>query len=1060
MSGLTIYRASAGSGKTYTLARDFISLVITEPELYKHILAVTFTNKATDEMKNRILEELHKLSLGDGSPMMEFIASDNKLTESEVSGRAKLILESILHNYSRFHIETIDRFFQKAIRAFTREIGLSGGYQIELDSERILSEAIDEMLMDLDDDPELLKWFVEFAREKVQEGKNWNLKRDLLILGKELNKEGFQVGSGELIKQLEDKKEFSAFQQELMQIKYRFENSLKEYAKKAMGIMVSEGLDTGSFKGQWGVAYFFKRLLEENFAPPTATILNALDEPTQWYTKTSDDIDRITAAYQNGMNDLLKSCIRLYEKDYKNYRSAEGVRNFLYTLGILTDISRRMRRVAESQGIFLLSDASRFLYGIIGDNDAPFVYEKIGNYFHHFMIDEFQDTSGLQWKNFKPLIENSLAYDRKCLVVGDVKQSIYRWRNSDWEILSEHVQKQFNPEQLDMQGLKYNWRSLENIIGFNNLFFKQAREIFHAHFNDDAEEDSLHAAKVNRAYTDVDQEVPEAVDRQGGHIRVSLIPDPEEGTWKDIADIQVIKHIEDLQDAGVGPSETVILVRSKRDGKRIADAILEYKSSRPDSKYLYDVISNESLYLYNSTSVRILVNALRFLVSPHDRVNLACLVFDYNVFTGKISAEDGSLDELMNGFRKGEAASLPEKFLDESLRYLTLTELTERIIALFSLDKQEEQTPYILGFQDIVLDYCRGGGADVNSFLNWWDENGEEKSLAVSEDQEAIQVMTIHKAKGLEFKAVIIPYCNWSFDHRSPNPEILWCRPSEEPFKRLSLLPVQYSKTLEDTIFAEEYAEEKFRVYMDHLNLLYVAFTRARESLVVFTPEGKADKFTDVSALIKRVLKNTDSPSGGTWDDTETTWTKGDFTFSPAESVKMDQILLRDISSHEFSGKLRLIYRGMDFFDPDAGQRVQDGTVMHEIFARIRTSEDIDRALDSVCREGIIDIDRSERLRPEINRLMQMDTVKEWFDGSWKVIAEQDILTKDGSIRRPDRVMLKSDEVIVVDYKFGQKKSSGHLAQVKKYASMLKQMKYEQVKGFIWYVNLNEVVGV
>jgi len=1011
-------------------------------------------------MKNRILEELHTLSLGEGSPMMEFISSDNSLSESEVSGRAKLILESILHNYSRFHIETIDRFFQKAIRAFTREIGLSGGYQIELDSERILSEAIDEMLMDLDDKPELLKWFVEFAREKVQEGKHWNLKRDLLLLGKELNKESFQVGSRELIQQLENKSEFSAFQQDLMQIRYRFENSLKENAKKALGIMESEGLDTGSFKGQWGVGYFFKRLQEDNFAPPSATIRNALDEPTEWYTKTSSDIDRITAAYQNGMNDLLKSCIRLYENDYRIYRSAEGVRNFLYTLGILTDISRRMRTVAESQGIFLLSDASRFLYGIIGDNDAPFVYEKIGNYFHHFMIDEFQDTSGLQWKNFKPLIENSLAYGRNCLVVGDVKQSIYRWRNSDWEILSEQVQQQFNPGQLDIKGLKHNWRSLENIISFNNLFFKQAREIFHSHFNDDADEDSLHAAKVKRAYNDVDQEVPDSLDRQGGYIQVSLIPDPEEGTWKDSADSMVIKHIEDLQDAGISLSETVILVRGKRDGKRIADAILEYKSSKPDSKYLYDVISNESLYLYNSTSVRILVNALRYLVSPHDRVNLAHLVFDHNVFSGKISAEDGNLDELMNGFRKGEPPPLPEKFLDESLRYLTLTELTERIIALFSLDQQLEQTPYILGFQDIVLDYCRGGGADVNSFLNWWDENGEEKSLTVSEDQDAIQVMTIHKAKGLEFKAVIIPYCNWSFDHRSPNPEILWCRPSEEPFNRLPLLPVQYSSSLEDTIFAEEYAEEKFRVFMDHLNLLYVAFTRARESLVVFAPEGKGDKFTNVSDLVKRILKNSDYPFGGKWDESETTWSLGDFSFSKADSAKMDQLLLHNISSHEFSGKLRLMYRGMDFFDPDAGQRVQDGTLMHEIFARIRTAEDIDRALDSVCREGIIDIERSVGLRPEINRLMQMETVKEWFDGSWKVIAEQDILTRDGSIRRPDRVMLKSDEVIVVDYKFGQKKSSAHLAQVKKYANMLRQMKYKQVKGYIWYVNLNEVVGV
>ncbi len=1019
-------------------------------------------------MKNRILEELHNLSSGEGSPMMDFIASENDFSESEVSGRAALILESILHNYSRFHIETIDRFFQRAIRAFTREIGLSGGYQIELDSERILSEAIDEMLMELDQEPGLLNWFVEFARDKIQEGKHWNLKRDLLLLGKELNKERFQVGSTKLIKQLENKEEFSSFQGELMQIRFKFENSLKDLAGKAVRIMESEGLSPGSLKGQWGVGYFFKKLLDNKFDYPSKTVLKAVDEPEEWYTKTSPDIDRIKSAYQNGMNDLLKSCIGQFERDYRKYRSAEAVRSFLYTLGILTDISRRMKTVAESQGIFLLSDASRFLNGIIAENDAPFVYEKIGNYFHHFMIDEFQDTSGLQWKNFRPLIENSLAYNRKCLVVGDVKQSIYRWRNSDWEILSEQIQQEFHPGQLNMQGLKYNWRSLENVVSFNNEFFKHAREIFHSFFSDESGDgsgdeggdESFYAGKVNRAYSEVNQEVPGTGGKEGGHIKVSVVPDPGEGSWKDIADIQVINHIEALQESGIAPSETVILVRSKRDGKRIADAILQYKSIHPDSTYKFDVISNESLYLYNSISVRILVNALRFLVSPEDRVNLAGLIFDYNIFSGQISPEDGTLDKIMRGIRKGESPALPEGFLDESLRYLTLTEMTERIISHFSLASQDSQTPYILGFQDLVLNYCRGGAADINSFLNWWDENGEEKSLAVSEDQEAIQVMTIHKAKGLEFKAVIIPYCNWSFDHRSPHPEILWCSPSEQPFEKLSLLPIQYSSSLKETIFKEEYAEERFRVYMDHLNLLYVAFTRARESLAVWTPGAKKeDKFTDVSALIRRIL-NAEAFPGGKWDKEGSKWTHGDFSFSPSVQFARDQVILSNLSSHEFSGKLKLMYRGTDFFDSDAEQRVHYGTLMHEIFARIRTAEDIEQALESISREGMIDRKKAELLKPEINRLMQVDMVRDWFDGSWRVIAEQDILTRDGSVKRPDRVMLKSDKVIVVDYKFGRQKSTGHKTQVRKYADILKQMKYKEVKGFLWYVNLGEIVEV
>jgi ATP-dependent helicase/nuclease subunit A len=1063
MSPLTIYKASAGSGKTYTLSRDFISLVIMDPELYKHILAVTFTNKATDEMKNRILDELHKLSAGEPSPMMEFIAAENALTETEVSGRAKIILETILHNYSRFHIETIDRFFQRAIRAFTKEIGLSGGYQIEIDSERVLSESVDEMLDSLDEEPGLLEWFVEFARDKVQEGKNWNLKKDLMVLGQELNKERFQESNTELDRELREKDNFNSFRKELYGLKYSFENTLKTFAGKAVAIMEGLGLQAGDFKGQYGVGVFFNRLLNDNFNYPSNTILKAVDEPLEWYAKGSSHADQIISAFESGMNEQLKSCVGQFERKYSEYKSVESVRGFLYTLGILTDISSRMHDYAEAQGIFLLSNASRFLNGIIGENDAPFVYEKIGNYFHHFMIDEFQDTSGLQWKNFRPLIENSLASNHKCLVVGDVKQSIYRWRNSDWEILSEQLHRDFSPEQIALHGLKQNWRSLENIIHFNNGFFSQAREIFKIHFGGGEDEENEHADKVSRAYLDVDQDIPGTQSRDGGYVRISLLPEPDEGTWKDFSDRQVITTIEEMQDRGIAPSDIAILVRSKRDGKRIADAILEHKSIHPDADYIYDVISNESLYLYNAGSVRILVGALRYLVSPEDRVNLAQLIYEHRIFMQGDGVLEGSLDEILLSLRTGEKPALPEQFMDESLRYLTLTELTERIINLFSLDTQTSQTPYILGFQDLILDYCRGGSADINSFLNWWDENGEDKALTVSEDQDAIRIMTIHKAKGLEFRGVIIPYCNWPFDHRSPNPEILWCSSTQEPFDKLSLLPLRYSSSLAETIFAEDYREENFRVYMDHLNLLYVAFTRAKESLFVFAPEGKEqkeNKFTDVSSLIKRILKNPDIVANGKWDDSESVWSLGELTDRPDDREQGEQILLNSISSHEFSGKLRLMYRGLDFFDTGAQQRVNYGNLMHEIFSRIRSAKDIDRALNSALRDGIIDHTEAARIRPDIASKIDMEKVRGWFDGSWKVIAEQDILTRDGSIRRPDRVMIRDDQVIVVDYKFGKNRSPGHLTQVRKYAGMLRQMEYNDVHGFVWYVSQNEVVGV
>ncbi|KPL16159.1 MAG: hypothetical protein AMS26_05515 [Bacteroides sp. SM23_62] len=1058
MSGLTIYKASAGSGKTFALAKDYISLVIQDPEIFRHILAVTFTNKATDEMKSRILEELYRLASGVDSSIRTEIIEQQKLESGEVSARARIILETILHNYARFHIETIDRFFQRAIRSFTREIGLAAGYELELDAPRILSEAVDMMLDGLDQDPELQQWFVDFARDKVLEGKHWNLKNDLLVLGAELNNERFQENSTDLVAQLSDKDGFNRFRSALNTIRRGFEKGLDCIARDALKIMEEEQLDVSDFKGAYGVGWFFSRILRGDYRVPSNTIKNAVDTPENWYAKGSEARDSILTVYERGMNDLLKQAVNQYERDFRRYKTADAVGRFLYTLGILTDISARMQDYTRSQGIFLLSDSARFLYGIIAENEAPFIYEKVGNYFLHFMIDEFQDTSGLQWKNFKPLIDNSLAYNHRCLIVGDVKQSIYRWRNSDWEILSEVIPRAFNPAQTEEKELQHNWRSRRNIVAFNNDFFTASREVLKDFFGTESEYGDRYPQKIDRAYADVIQLVPDLPDKEGGCVRTSMIRNEKGGDWKSTVHEKVIGLVEQLQDRGFGLSDIAILVRTKKEGKEISDAILRHKSLHPGSGYRYDMISNESLFLITSLSVRIITGVLKYLTRPGDLINLAQLVYEYRRYT------EGHLAEF--DFSGTGTAELPRAFKDniDTLRYLTLTALIERIIRLFSLHDREEETPYLIAFQDIILDYSRNHPADINSFLSWWDVHGEELALTVSEDQDAIRVMTIHKAKGLQFPVVIIPYCHWSFDHRGLNTQILWCKPEESPFNQLSLLPVKYSSSLRDTYFEQEYHAERFRVYVDHLNLMYVAFTRAMEGLFIFAPLPAREKLTDAADMLHNVLgSHTDDPPAGVqMEDTGPTWTWGDFDTMgrTREREEAAQLLIRKLCSHEFSSKLRLQYRGTSFFDTRAEQRIHQGNLMHELFSRIRSSSDIDKAIEAVRKAGMIETADAEKLRGEIIGLIQNNDVRDWFDGSWRVIAEQDILTPGGALKRPDRVMLKDDQVIVVDYKFGKEQSAGHRTQVRKYVDMLKQMNVGKVKGFIWYVNLGEVMEV
>ncbi len=1073
MSPLTIYRASAGSGKTFALARDFLRLVLRVPEKYRHILAVTFTNKATAEMKSRILGELNRLAGGLDSDMRAMLEKESGLHGQELEKRAREILDSILHDYSHFHVETIDRFYQRVIRVFTREIGLAAGYRIELESDQVLSEAVDGLLHELDRDHELLSWIESYAKERVEEGRHWNLKNDILELGKEINKERYQEESAALGKVLADKGRLQAFMDEMDRMRYGFEKKLSGYALEALGIMKKEGVETGDFKhgSLKGIGGCFRRWAYGDYKKPSRTVMKSDENPEEWVSQASGAKDRVLHAYENGLGDCLSNCLQLFTDKYRSYRSAVEIKKHLYVLGILNEISDRMHAYTKEQGIFLLSDASRFLYGIIDGNEAPFIYEKTGDYFHHYMIDEFQDTSSMQWKNFLPLIDNSLAFMRDNLVVGDVKQSIYRWRNSDWEILSERIHRQFDEEQLEVRGLDRNWRSRRNIVAFNNDFFSGAVKVYSGQFGSgdggNGSDKPGYAGKIESAYSDLAQKVPGLPGKEGGFVRIQLF-DAEKGKdWKASAHRQVIETIERLQDSGLQPSDTAILVRTAKEGKQISDVLLDHKSRNPESRYKYDVISNDSLFLAGASSIRVILGVMRYLNRPDHRLNLAELLIEYHRLSpgiAEIPAADilaeGLADDRVKGF-------LPAAFYDmaENLKYLSLTELTGKIIQMFGLDGRPSQIPYLLAFQDIILDYLKSRPADIPSFLDWWDENGEKKVLSLSEEQNAIRVMTIHKAKGLEFGAVIIPYCNWSLDHmggyRRP---VLWCTPAEEPFSRIPLLPVLYGSGLRDTVFRKDYEDENFRIYMDHLNLLYVAMTRAQDALIAFGRKNGKAQLADVSVLLNRVLTQGAMPScpGGTWIEETGQWILGELNFKgePKPADEKRQSLIRQYSSHPFSGKLKLVYRGTDFFDPEAKNRIDYGNLMHGIFSMIASHSDVDRAVDRIRREGMIGREEAEKIRSEIRQILHIEPFRGWFDGSWKVIAERDILDRAGALKRPDRVMMKEDRLIVVDYKFGHTRAAAHKQQVQQYTRILRQMNYRDVEGYIWYVLLGELIKI
>lgn len=543
---LAVYRASAGAGKTHKLTGEYLTLLFTGPGAFRRILAVTFTNKATDEMKTRIVDELYNLASGRKSDYVELLKSTYSLTEVQVRKQAAKILIDILHDYSAFNISTIDRFFQQTMRAFTREIGLQGGYGIEMDQELVLTTAIDNLLSDLEkpESKDLLGWLLRFAEDKIESGGEWNLRKDIMALSREVFKESYKAFSEAVGRDIEDKKALEDYKNELYGIIRSVEATAKELGERGLAILNKYGLKVTDFKGgSRSPLTLLDRLVQGEMKEPSATFIGLADNLDGCFTKTVSLGTRqiIGCAFEDGLNDCIKGIISLFD-NLTAYNTAREIVRYYYTLGILTDVSRQIAAYREEKNVMLIADTTELLSKVIEGSDAPFIYEKTGTHVDHYMIDEFQDTSGMQWNNFRPLIEESLAHSRDNLIVGDVKQSIYRFRNSDWKLLDEQVQADFSPEVVHEETLKDNWRSCRNIVEFNNALFTTLPGVLQTVYNEALSVSSLSEeqraaffTKIMSAYDKSFQQVPPPFMQKDGHVRIEFLSGDDEKDWKEEA---------------------------------------------------------------------------------------------------------------------------------------------------------------------------------------------------------------------------------------------------------------------------------------------------------------------------------------------------------------------------------------------------------------------------------------------------------------------------------------------------------------------------------------------
>lgn len=908
---MKVMKASAGSGKTTRLSQTYLDILLgsREKNPYRSILAVTFTNKATAEMKSRILRDLASRARTD-----------------EKAGR---ILTDILHDYSAFSITTIDKFFQRTLKAFSREIGQFADYQIELDRDSVISEAMDRILDSLTEDrKDLLEWIRKTVGDRLENGQRANIDEGLYEMGSLLKSEEHRKLAAECgIDDLTffDKKNLEKIRKECREEIRRFEEKYREISGQPLE------------KGQ-------------KIKKPGVRALNADPE-----------------------------LAGLFEEPYRKYSTACIIDKSIFSLGFAGEFYRRFADLLKEKNLMCLDESNLILRDIIDDSDAPFVYEKLGVRYRNFLLDEFQDTSNIQWDNFLPLLRESEANGGRNLIVGDVKQSIYRFRDSDWNLLGSKVAEVFpNAEVIP---LDCNWRSAGNIVNFNNSFFEFAAS----------------ALGVSEIYSDVRQEI-RCRDEQEGSVQISFCDDQ-------IA--EVISSIGRACEAGAGYGDIAVLVRGRAQGSEIASALIE--NGIP-------VISDDSLSVKSSVVVRRLVSLLSCMDNPQDRIG-------------------SFLADTMN-------VEYPEN-------YHSLVDLCENLLRElkeYDCKSFEGETLFIQAFMDELSSWTAVNGNNLRHFLKYWEE--KDFCIGSPENVSSVRILTIHKSKGLEFPYVIFPFAEKVTLYKNG---VHWCRYKD------GIFPVELGPLSEQTLFADDYHEERRKQAIDNINIFYVALTRAGRGLHIISK-------TPTKKLQEAVRKNK-TPEysnfaeilyvfGGACED-RTYGTMYDFTRLPRPDAAAEKDFVANYPSIALDCRLTPSEDAADFFGDDGETGTQAsprryGIALHSILSEIRGIDDLDDALHRAVEDGSLASSEADAARSLLFK--GVSSHPEWFGkGDAVVRNERAVFDSDGREYRPDKVVVLGDSTLIVDFKFA-KEEDGHVRQISKYMSIYRKLGYPDVHGYLWYV--------
>lgn len=1151
---LQLQRASAGSGKTYTLTkiyiRNFLAKKVnnryrlrTEPEMravHGRILAITFTNKATNEMKQRIVTALANLAglYSQDDEKIDYLSDfieEFSATKEQVQQAALLGLNILLHGYSDFQISTIDAFFQSILRTLAVETDRNESYQIELDDKYLSQVGVDMTLSEVNDNTDRKKsyakfWIQSLILDMLRDGEGWNpfkkskngLYAELVnftnLFHSEVFKENVEAELMDyLTSDVDYMKVYSKLKKSHKDCHKEYKEAYSESRTAILEMLKNEGCDFNSLNSK-NYGGLWRRQSDSDFSDvPIGKVkfgfgksimsLEGVDEEDgvvllKDYKEKADALQGLAYMLCEHRDLMLE-----WEILDRFWSATNGK---LYYLGLIKSIKENIRQFREENNMIPLSETNRILQGIINEDDAPFIYERVGTYINYYLIDEFQDTSRLQWSNLCPLVSESLSHeeDYDNLIIGDVKQSIYRFRNAEPMLIQNDVPERFDCEiRGESVDENTNWRSNREIVKFNNSFFHRIAHTLDCERGADKSDSTR--LKISSLYSNAIQKIKN-IDKPG-YVEVNFMGH-NANAYDEMGDL-----VHRLLDKGYAQKDIAFLVSNGDHGVALIDALMAYNADEKNAgKTPISVISEESLKISSSSAVKLVVAVLQLIVKGNakkgvktddrrnSKVEMDEFISSYNYIY--CNNPDLSATEIIERYFSDNSNIDVSDILKE-VHTVALPALVENIIIKVVPEKlRQSDVAFLAAFQDEVLEYCQMYPADIASFVRWWNDTGAKKSsISSPEDTDAVQIMTIHKSKGLEFKCVIIPYADWSLDVTKPS--TIWVRPKLPDNVEISgmppYLPIGMNNALKDTLYNDDYEQEFDRIVVDQLNKTYVAFTRAVNELYIYAQSTKKAESTLIGDYLKRIVPQMYDTKLLDPSEIEFTVKENDIIIDDSGELltyrmggvtpedvrkfkdKSDESESDDkekIADYHVNTKAELLITDSEKDTEDDNEVRSDnaaereskesrrrGRLLHSIMEQVIVADDLPAAIRRMKIVGRLKGNDADEVEAFLKAKMADDKVAKWFDKDLDVITERTILCSDDKNRRPDRIVVsKEGDLEVIDYKFGEQLNDNYnTQQVRRYIKLLREIKaedgspkYRSVRGYLWYVSLGVVKPV